>query len=77
MPTLLLKNGFRFFFYANEHLPKHIHITKGDDFAKYDLERDVFVNNYFSANETNVIIEIIKENKSLFLEKWYEYFNKR
>ena len=38
MPTLLIQDGFKFFFYANEHLPRHIHVTRGDDFAKVDLE---------------------------------------
>ncbi|RLA78297.1 MAG: hypothetical protein DRG78_15485 [Epsilonproteobacteria bacterium] len=30
LPTLLNKNGFKFFFYANEHEPKHIHIMRSD-----------------------------------------------
>ncbi len=38
LPTLLNKNGFKFFFYANEHEPKHIHIMKSDGFAKVELE---------------------------------------
>ncbi len=37
MPTLLIKNGFKFFFYANEHLPRHIHVVKGDSYAKIGL----------------------------------------
>lgn len=38
MPTLLVQEGFKFFFYANEHLPMHIHVSKGNGFAKIDLE---------------------------------------
>ncbi len=38
MPTLLTLNGFKFFFYSNEHEPKHIHIMKNDEFAKVNLE---------------------------------------
>ena len=38
MPTLLNKNGFKFFFYANEYEPKHIHIMKSEGFAKVELE---------------------------------------
>jgi hypothetical protein len=30
MPTLLDKDGYKFFFYANEHLPKHVHVLKGE-----------------------------------------------
>ncbi|WP_462322660.1 DUF4160 domain-containing protein [Halochromatium sp.] len=27
MPTLLIQDGFKFFFYANEHEPKHVHVS--------------------------------------------------
>jgi hypothetical protein len=37
VPTLLNQNGLKFFFYANEHEPKHIHVMKNDDFAKIEL----------------------------------------
>ena len=37
MPTLLNLNGFKFFFYANEHEPKHVHVIYGGDFAKIEL----------------------------------------
>jgi hypothetical protein len=37
MPTLLIYEGFKFFFYANEHEPKHIHVMKSGDFAKIEL----------------------------------------
>lgn len=37
MPTLLNENGFKFFFYANEHEPKHIHVARSDGFAKVEL----------------------------------------
>lgn len=35
MPTLLIYEGFKFFFYANEHEPKHIHVMKGGDFENW------------------------------------------
>jgi hypothetical protein len=38
MPTLLMQDGFKFFFYANEHEPKHVHVAKGDDYAKIELK---------------------------------------
>jgi len=34
MPTLLNEKGFKFFFYANELEPMHIHIMKDEGFAK-------------------------------------------
>jgi hypothetical protein len=76
MPTILRKDGFKFFFYANEHLPKHIHIVKGDNFAKVNLETLEVVINYFKGSELNKVIEIVRENRTLFMEKWYEYFQR-
>ncbi|WP_420842315.1 DUF4160 domain-containing protein [Flavobacterium ammonificans] len=38
MPTVYYINGFRFFFYSNEHLPKHIHIENRDKTAKFYLK---------------------------------------
>ena len=37
MPTLLDQDGFKFFFYSNEHKPMHVHVVRGDDFAKVEL----------------------------------------
>ncbi len=38
MPTLLNIFGFKFFFYANDHSPSHIHVIKGNSWAKIELE---------------------------------------
>jgi Domain of unknown function (DUF4160) len=38
MPTLISIDGFRFFFYSNEHLPKHIHIEKAEKTAKFNID---------------------------------------
>lgn len=39
MPTILLVNGWRFFFYANEgNEPMHIHARKGDMECKFWLK---------------------------------------
>ena len=51
MPTLLDKNGFKFFFYANEHEPKHIHIMKNNDFAKVELANLKVVQNYLNPKD--------------------------
>jgi hypothetical protein len=47
MPTVLLENGYKFFFYANGHLPMHIHVSRGDDYAKIYLVTMVVTENYF------------------------------
>ena len=75
MPTLLNKNGFKFFFYANEHEPKHIHIMNGSGFAKVELENLKVVQNYFKSKDLKLALEIIKENKNKFERIWDEWFN--
>jgi len=51
LPTLLDKNGFKFFFYANEHEPKHIHVMKNDDFAKIESDNLKVVQNYLKPKD--------------------------
>ncbi len=46
MPTILVEEGFRFFFYSNEGSPRepvHIHVEKGDAEAKFWLRPEVSV----------------------------------
>ncbi len=38
MPTILYVDGYRFFFYSNNHKPKHIHIEKDSKTAKFNLK---------------------------------------
>lgn len=38
MPTILRIDGFRFFFFSDEHSPRHIHIEKGDGYARIELD---------------------------------------
>jgi hypothetical protein len=75
VPTLLNKNGFKFFFYANEHEPKHIHVMKGEGFAKVELENLEVVQNYLKPKDLKMALEIIKENQSNFTRIWDEWFN--
>lgn len=41
MPTVFTKDGFRFFFYSNDHVPIHVHVRKGDGEAVFEVEGDV------------------------------------
>lgn len=77
MPTLLNLEGYKFFFYANEHEPKHIHVMKGGDFAKIELGTLRVVNNTFKPHEIKRALEITKTYHTDFLRAWNEYFNRR
>ncbi len=76
MPTLLRINGYRFFFYTNEHLPKHIHIEKGEGTAKFDLfPVELVKSKRFKVAEISEIRKLVLENREVLNQKWDEYFN--
>ena len=75
MPTLLNKNGFKFFFYANEHEPKHIPVTNSSGFAKVELISLKVVQNYLKPKDLKLALQIIKENQKDFERIWDEWFN--
>lgn len=76
MPTILRENGYRFFFFSNEHLPKHIHIEKSEKYLKVELETlDILDSFSMTTKEQKEVIEIVKKNQKLFTEAWNEYFD--
>ena len=74
LPTLLLEKGFKFFFYANEHEPKHIHVLKSGDYAKIDLKTLMVTKNYLKPTDLKKAIEIVKVHQEAFERRWDEYF---
>lgn len=77
MPTLFILFGFRFFFWSNEHDSIHIHISKGDAEAKYNIESLELVENYgFKKSELRLIESVLEENKEIIIDRWHEYFRK-
>ena len=77
MPTLLLLNGLRFFFYSNENdEPIHVHITKGDANGKVWLEPSIRAEYFigFTNSEQKDILEAIYIHSENFKKKWNEHF---
>ena len=75
MPTLLNEAGFKFFFYANEHEPHHIHVLKGEGYFKVELEGLRVVNNHMKPKDLKKALLIVNTHKSEFLRGWDDYFN--
>ncbi len=80
MPTVLMKDGWRLFFYSNErNEPPHIHARKGGSECKYWLLADQFdiqeAHAYsISAAEHRQIRQIIFDNFD-YLVAEYEKFH--
>ena len=76
MPTVLLAEGFRFFFFSNEGTePPHIHVERGDGYAKFWLEpvelADVVG---LKTPELSRARLLVIQHRIDFREKWREYF---
>jgi len=77
MPTIFREDGFRFFFFSDEHTPKHIHIEKADMYVRIELE-SLKVTDSYNANlkEIKRLQRIVEKNKKLLIGAWDEYFKK-
>ena len=70
MPTVLREYGFRFHFYLNDHLPMHVHVSRGGSEAKVLLEPTIELtkNNGFKAQEVRRIIHIVVANYEYLIQ---------
>jgi uncharacterized protein DUF4160 len=76
MPTVLRRNGFRFFFFSDEgsELP-HIHVVRGDCVAKFWLVPIVLDDaDDCKVPELARVEAIVTEHVEYFLERWHEFF---
>lgn len=76
MPTLLLIEGYRFYFFSDERQePPHVHVKKGNSVAKLWLRpMDFDRARGFSRAELRRIRELTFEHQVFFIERWNEYF---
>jgi hypothetical protein len=77
MPTVLRIDGFRFFFFSNEHEPEHVHIEKGDIYARVEIASlKVTDSSNASSKDIKKMVELVKQNKVTLQGVWNEYFTK-
>jgi hypothetical protein len=41
VPKIFERDGYRFFFYSNEHEPIHVHVRYGSGEAVFELKKEV------------------------------------
>ena len=77
MPTVFTKDGFRFFFYSNDHTPIHIHVRKGEGEAVFEVEGEVALRESvgLKTRELTMAESLAEEHKNLIIQKWHEYFD--
>ena len=76
MPTLLLVEGYRFFFFSNEGTePPHVHVERGDGYAKFWIEPvDLAEAVGLKTRELGRARLLVIQHRIDFREKWLEYF---
>ena len=75
MPTILVIFGLRFYFFANEHLPIHVHLENADGLAKIALEPEIKLveNNGIKPMDIKRAMSIVEQYREEFIEKWIEF----
>jgi hypothetical protein len=75
MPTVFTKNGFRFFFYSNEHRPIHVHVRKGGGEAVFNVEGEVMLRESvgLKTQELKDAEDLAVEQQQLIIQTWHEH----
>jgi hypothetical protein len=75
MPTLLVVEGYRFYFFSLEaNEPPHVHVRRGGGKAKLWLEPvRLDYSRGFKSQELKRIHELTEEHAEYFLRRWSEY----
>ena len=75
MPTIFEEDGYRFFFYSNEHQPVHVHVRFGGGEAIFNIGDQVELRESqgLKMRELSKAEKLAEENKKLIIEKWHEY----
>ncbi len=77
MPTVFSRDGYRFFFYSNDHRPIHVHVQKGSGEAVFNVEGTVELRESagLKGQELRHAEELAKEHRELIIQKWDEHFD--
>jgi hypothetical protein len=75
MPKVFDKDGFRFFFYSNEHRPIHVHVRHGEGEAVFDVEEGIELreSQNMKMGELAKAQALAVEQRDLIVEKWHEH----
>ena len=75
MSTIFELFGLRFFFYADEHSPIHVHIVKGDAEEKIEIDPEIklIYNHGLKVQDVRRAIRLAKMYKDDIIEIWCRY----
>lgn len=75
MPKVFEKDGYKFFFYSNEHRSIHVHVRHGDGEAVFDVEEAVVLreSQNMKVSELSRAQQLAEENRQLIVERWHQH----
>jgi hypothetical protein len=70
MPKVFEKDGYKFFFYSNDHRPIHVHVRRGDGEAVFNVEESVQLreSQNMTIRELSKAQRLAQESRQLILE---------
>jgi hypothetical protein len=77
MPKVFEKDGYKFFFYSNEHLPIHVHVRHAGGEAVFEVEPIVELRESQGLRVSQLAkAELLAiEHRELIIQKWHEHLN--
>jgi len=78
MPRIFERDGYRFFFYSNEHRPIHVHVRYGSGEAVFNIEPIVELRESqgLKVRELAKAEKLAAEHRELIIERWNEHLNR-
>ena len=78
MPVVFQRDGYKFFFYSNDHEPIHIHVRKGGGEAVFNIDEEIDLRESqgMKLKELSKAQELAEENKDIIIQKWHEHLNR-
>ena len=76
MPVVFSRDGYRFFFYSNDHQPIHVHVRYGSGEAVFNVEGEVVLRESYGLKlrELSKAQELVESHQKLIIAKWHECF---
>ena len=75
MPKVFEKDGFSFYFYSNDHVPIHVHVSYGGGEAIFVVGESIVLRESrgMGTRELSKAEVLAVEHKELIISKWHEH----
>jgi len=77
MPEILRERGYRFFFFSREgNEPRHVHIEKAENYAKFWLDPlELAESRGFRSSDLREIHNLVEAHRKTIIVAWDEHFS--